>query len=1421
MKRWIVFCLLVVLTHLITTAQNIRRFRQFDINQGLAHTDATALTEDENGYIWIGTNAGLQRFDGRQTLLFINSISKINQVYNNRITSLCSSGHHLWIGSEGGLHLFDLRKQKHIQLKYKGINFDANPQVVDEIITFENKIWIISNNELFCGKLDSADNQLEIQNFDEIVVSTPEYFRNSNKISIATNGTNMLWVGTNRGLASFQKAGNDLILSEILRNEDSAKEGLASNYVNHIKFEENVLWIIAQPYFQIFSLTNENSKFRGVLKTIDLNEIFEGTEFENDNRSYNDFIIDKDFNFWCATSNGLVFIEEPISQNYSFQLFNKSPYDPFSISSNNVSGVLLDHSNCLWASTWAGGLSYLDLGQKQFNLLIKDPSKINQSLSEPFVRAITQDNTGRIWIGGQNEGIDFYLPETGECYPFRIGNIDNLDLTSTKIRSLKYHNNKVYIGTTQGLNIIDLKSERLFKFPNIVADKSPIYTIEFDKFGFVWLGTWKSGIYRLTFSGNVLEEVVNYGEKKEGPHYLSSLQVNYLYSDYTKNEILAGTKKGLNRIILGDDGTVNNIVYYRCNSSEHSLGSEYVWPIEKESDTVYWVGTLGGGLNRIVLLNGWDENNMGLYEAKAYTVSEGAPSNDIESMLKDNQGRLWLGSKGLSVFDVQKREFWNFDVNDGLQSNGFKIGSSFKNKDGILFFGGINGMNHFNPDDIKRNEIKPKIVLNGLQIRNKEVLPGQEHGRKVVLESGLSYTNEIVLNYKENDFNLSFASLHYANPEKCSYKYLLDGYDEDWHYISGEYPVASYSNLQYGDYTFIVDATNGDGIWSENPVELQISITPPWWQSSWAYFGYVLLFLAVGTGVLYYTNRWMKLRNELKLVEAEEAKKEELHQMKLQFFMNISHEFKTPLTLILTPLEKLRSSELSNPEKNKMLQLISDNARRMHNLIDDLMEFRKAEVGHLCLHAANTGIVSFVQDIYQQFIPLCQKGQIAYSFSADQVGDVWFDSKKMSTILYNLLANAINNTEEGGNVELKIIQSKHSDLQLTYENSFIVSNELTNKEYVYIRVTDTGVGISKKSIEQIFDRFYHMGTSKNKHLGTGIGLALLKNLVLLHHGHVIVSSERFKGTEFLVGLPVGKDHLRVEEVADESPDKLQINLERIDNVNSMNKVDLSNTAIEELKNLPMLLLVEDNQELRGVLYDHFSMEYKVIEAENGLEALQKIEDKNIDLVISDIMMPEMDGLELIRELREDIKTSHLPIALLTAKSTIEDQISGIEAGADMYFPKPFNLKLMDLKIKKFLDSRKVLMEKYASNVFADSRELVRTQKDKDFLEKFVGLVDENIDNSDFSIEKICLELSIGRTNLYKKIRSLTGQSMGEFIRGLRLKKAAKILITEDVSISEVLYRVGINSNSYFTKSFKAQFGMTPTEFINQNVGKYN
>jgi len=485
--------LVIILVFVFTTvqSQNSQRFRHIDVNMGLAHTDATAIAEDDPGFIWIGTNAGVQRFDGRQMRLFLNSTSKLNQVYNNRITALEASGEYLWIGSEGGLHCFSLKKEKHIPLKYTGLDFNTEPAIVSRITISNNMIWFISNQKLYVAKFEEESNELRIVRLDTKIAGLPEWFRIAEMISVTTNNNEIVWVGTNLGIVSFSVNGNEISIHEV---PGSIAEGgsLVESRINHIRFYNQQLWILSPNFLQILSLSNSDFKLRSILKTIDLKRIFKRTEFEDEPLILNNFMVDSNNNFWCASGSGLVFIQEPLGQSEKFQLFTHSQYNPFSISANNISAVLLDHSNCLWASTWSGGLSYLNLEQKQFNLLVKDPSRNGYSLTESFVRAISEDDQGRIWLGGQNEGIDFYNPKTGECRPFQVGAVTNQSLTNTKIRAMKYHNKKMYVGTTNGLNVIDLVSNSIVTYPDIFGPGNPVYGIENDEFGRLWVGTWRN-----------------------------------------------------------------------------------------------------------------------------------------------------------------------------------------------------------------------------------------------------------------------------------------------------------------------------------------------------------------------------------------------------------------------------------------------------------------------------------------------------------------------------------------------------------------------------------------------------------------------------------------------------------------------------------------------------------------------------------------------------------------------------------------------------------------------------------------------------------------------------------------------------------------------------------------------------------------
>jgi len=1399
-------------------AQNSRRFRHLNINNGLAHADATCFEQDNMGFIWIGTYSGLQRFDGRELKTFLYKKSAYRDVFYNRISVLKIQGDLLWVGSEGGLNCFDLKTEKYIGLHFPDSAFNVETGSVSCIEIFGNDIWIVMNGDLYCYEIDKQNWLIRVKEPSEIIKDFPDVLLNADFLSLESNQKDILWIGSGIGLAVIEMKEENILFKSFYNNR-TQDLNLSFDRIEDLLFGDNKLWLRSGPVYQVLTLTDESFQIKNSLKTLSILSLAPGSKLQN--ALYSKFTLDNNDNLWCTSNSGLISIENPISEQPVVRIFRSNQYDPFSINGNALSGILIDRSNCLWVSSWGSGVSYLDLEQKKFNLITVNPDNPAHSLDALFVRAFAEDQNGKIWIGLRDDGIDIFDPETGDCK--KLGDIfPSFRLSGNGVRSLKIKGNRVMVGLLKGIDILDLEKKTIRRISqgqnNSGLSAAMVYTLETDNHDQIWAGLWGAGI-NVIRPNETNNEILKISTDKSGPFSLSSNFVSNLFFDEQKNEILASTNRGLNRIILDSLGNISKIIYYLGNKSANSLSSEYIWPLVKLNDSVYWVGTLGGGLDKLIIHGDWDENNLGRYTAVSYTIKDGAPGNDIESILADDNGNLWLGGKGLSKFNITLEKFWNFDINDGLQSNGFKIGSAVKSKDGTLYFGGISGLNYFRPGEIKSNIINPVPVLTSLKLHNHEINPGDAINERVLLDECIQYTKSIRLNHMENDFSFSFSSLHFANPEKCSYKYMMTGYDQDWNYIDGTYPLANYSNLRYGTYNFKLDATNNDGVWSGNPISLEVQILPPWWLSTRAYIVYIILLSLAAYGIYYYISRWSRLRNNLRLAEAEERKMEEIHQIKLQFYTNISHEFRTPLTLIMLPAEKLISEENPEPEQKKLLRMIISNADRLLKLVNEIMDFRKVEAGKMNLRAQIFDFTEFCNNIFQQFIPYAKQKNLSVNFNPCEKTLLWFDSEMMSKILYNVFSNAIKYTNNGGSIDVELFQGSPKELKPFFQNSYEINGDSPVNRLCFIKVRDTGIGISEESISHIFDRYYQIQKPSEQHLGTGVGLALLKSLVLLHHGHILVSSKKDTGTEIIIGFPTGNDHLKPEEMLN-GRNLSQGPLAISGDSDELSVIQLNEQQeIPDSENISTILTVEDDDELRNLLMNHFSSRYKVLGAENGQLGFEAALKETPSLIISDVMMPVEDGLVMIRKLKQDIHTCHIPIILLTAKTSIESQIEGIEIGAIEYITKPFNIKLLDAKIDQLMGNLRMLKAKYSADIFAPTRDIVKNKKDEKFLEDLFELIDKDICNSELSVDEISRALGIGRSNLYKKIKSLTDQSLGDFIRSYRLKKAAKILLSEDVTISEVIYRVGMNSHSYFTKSFKTQFNLTPSEFIRKNLPK--
>lgn len=1391
--------------------QNLKRFKHLDINNGLSHSDATCFAQDEKGFMWIGTYNGIHRYDGYEVKQFLNESNQFASVYENRINVITKQGDYLWVGSQQGIYLFSTKYLKYCNLSV--IGSDNSKQHIGEVISMfltPSALWFVADNKLYKGNFNQSDTSLSVVCVDELVEEIPKEYFNAKINSIAGCLDDVLWVCSDLGLFELKIENNQYVFHKI-QNFIPALKTKNEVIAYGATYKRNMLFVSGHNTLKIYML-DTNSSILSLIKSLHITSLMQN-EYHINNIHIYSLQADENLNLWCSTPKGLLLVSNPLVNKPNVELMNHSRYDSHSISGNHISLLFIDKNNCLWAGTWGGGANILNLDQLKFNVLNHNPDRKKYNLSKDFVRCISEDEKGNIWIGFKSGGINIFNPETGEVNLFKAKNRTKNEDLFDDIRCIDICEKFVAVGCTDGFAIIDRKTNEIYEYTSDINDPNSIspgsvFSIKIDDKNTIWAGMWTNGLNRISVNEKYQIKAEKFN--METSPAMTSNSIVFLAFNSSYNQLYASSDKGLNRIYLDENRNVKNIVHYKTNQSPSSFKSNYIWPLIFENDSTLWLGTLGGGLCH-VSLNEAKSGNTGSYSAKTFML-EGINTADVEILEKGTNGDIWVGSRGLAKLDPQTNLFQYYDEDNGLHGNGFKIGASYTASDGTIYMGGINGLTYFRPQDIKHQSTRSEIALLKLLVKNKEVMPGNILNDRIILQKELTYSEKIELNYLENDFSIKFGNVNFINPGKGIFEYRLSPYQTEWLKktvaSSKEIASANYANLPYGRYLFQVKGTSSNGLWTNEIVDLEIVVKAPWYLTRLAFVGYFILGVLIFWLVFSYTRRHMLMKQDLRIITAEEQKKDELHQHKLQFFTNISHEFKTPLTLIHSPLEKLYDEE--NPEgmRKELYQLVFNNTNRLHRLINELMDFRKAELNKHSLKLQATDLNLLVEETYNQFSSMVENKEIKLSYDAKSLPEVFVDMSKAQKILTNLFSNALKFTAEGGTIIVKTYKGDIQSIKQNFRNKHSELPDYESSEYAFIELEDSGVGISSKSINSVFERFYHEDLDQNNHLGSGIGLALVKSFVLLHKGCVFVFSERNKGSQFIVGFPCGNAHIS------------KTNAIVVDNENEATiKNDRELDTIDEergVQNKETLLFVEDNSELRTMLAQHFQSSFRVLQAENGKIGLEMAEEHMPDLIVSDVMMPVMDGIEMCRLIRDNVNTCHIPILLLTAKSSVNNQIIGTESGADVFIAKPFSLRLLNVKVIRILEHHSTLKERYTKDVFSNSREILRNKKDKKFFDTLMRVIEENIENPEFTVEDLIPELGVSRTRLYQKIKGLTGSSPLEFIRSQRLKLAAKILITEGVAISEVVYRVGIQSTSYFSKAFKIEFGMTPTEFLKQH-----
>ncbi|MBC8052681.1 MAG: response regulator [Sphingobacteriaceae bacterium] len=1072
--------------------------------------------------------------------------------------------------------------------------------------------------------------------------------------------------------------------------------------------------------------------------------------------------------------------------------YKANPSNKLALNDEFVADIYLDNHNILWVGTYSYGVNKANVNAKPFTIYHHDPDNKN-SILDNNTRAILEDNAGNLWIGTRDKGITVINRKAGSFTHYTQSNGDNNTLINNQIRKIyQDQHGFIWIGTKKGLDRFDPKSKRFYHYGETLPS-SAVYSIMEDSNKSLWVGTWRG----LAKYDRKKDSFVNYD--KSTPVQQRNIRV--ILEDRNKN-LWVGSEGGgiivFKRRAPGreNESLIPYLTYTVNGQTANGLSDNRIYSLYEDKQGLIWIGT-GNGLNCY---------STKTKKFRQFSVEHGLADAMIAGVLEDDNNCLWISHKrGLSKLNKRTFKVQNYTLKDGLQSNEFSEDTFHKSKlSKEMFFGGNNGFNTFYADSIKEEKFYPQIAFTDLQVLNKPVKINQKVNGNVILPKSLNLMKEITLSPEDKSIAIEFAALHFSNPAGNKYAYMLEGFDKDWIYTDASVRVASYSNLASGKYTFKVRASNSDGIWNPIPLTLGIIVIPPFWRTNWAYLFYLLI-IAVFLYIVYvYSSKIASLKSKLIYESLIREKEYELHQSKLQFFTQISHEIKTPLTLILSPIERLIQMDEGNNRVYNQLTIMKRNGDRLLKLLNQLLDFRKFETGNIQLNGVERDIVSFIKEICISFEQLAAQRDISYNFIASpDVVILWFDEDKIEKIIFNLLSNAFKFVPDNGEITLSIQTYKYG----------------ISTQKLFIKVIDNGPGIPKNRIRTIFQPFQQYGTE-----GTGLGLSYSKGLAELHGGTITAESRLpdLNGesyTCFTVSLPITYKFLKntdtqsapAPSAAEVYPQQRSYLIE--DGIDEVREVeDGSKTPIVIDGRKPVLAIIEDNEDMRNYLSSYFNDKYTVHSAEDGKKGIELVEKVLPDLVISDVMMPEMTGTEVCRRLKTDMRTSHIPIILLTARSPLCFKIEGLETGADDYITKPFSLKLLSVRVRNLLLSRISMRERFKTEFSLQPSNVAITSPDEKFLSNVLEYIESRISDHTLSVEDICREIGLSRTHLYRKTKALTGLSMADVIRNIRLKRAVQLLEQEKLNINEVAYMVGFLDVDYFRKCFKTEYGFTPSEF---------
>ncbi|HKK61891.1 MAG TPA: two-component regulator propeller domain-containing protein, partial [Bacteroidales bacterium] len=1117
--------------------------------------------------------------------------------------------------------------------------------------------------------------------------------------------------------------------------------------------KDNCLWIGTPEGLKMVDLRNGFNYTTDIIDKIDWPESF---EYVRTMKETSDGLI------WFGTKNGLYALSADKS---NLRGYRTDPSDPGSLIHNSIYSLCEDEVGTLWVGTWSS-LSVLDKRKYSFEHYAHQFNNQN-SLSNDIVSSFQEDRNGT-WVGTEQGGLNFMNAERTKFVSFKHDDNNPSSLPTNNVKSLfRDSNNDLWVGTFNGGLSLYEGNGRFSSFLNGYS----VYCMTENPDGRLYIGT-RIGLYVMDLETREISAEVF-------PSFTGMSHIEFfittLFTDSQKR-LWVGTRS--DGLFMFDPMRLNIRKFNSALSDTTTISDNNIISICEDTNQNIWIGT-ANGLNRF---------NEVDYSFERVSQRIGIKDYVVNGLQSDDHDQIWISTNtGLYVYDQDNNELRHFDYLDGLQSNEFNRGASYQNSKGELFFGGVKGFNVFNPDKIRKNPDPPPVILTDLKLFNESVIPGEKNAP---LDKHISEADNIVLSHHQSSFSFEFVALNYLVPEKNNYAYILEGYEENWNQ-AGRSRTASYMNLNPGNYTFYVKGSNNDNVWNEEGASINIKVKAPFYATPIAIFIYfiVLAFL------LFALIRIVKFRtekeNELMLERAEKMRIKELNVKRLQFFTNISHEFRTPLTLIAGPLDKLISGKYDH-QKDYLLQLMKSNVNRMLRQVNQLMDFRKIENDKMLLRVQKKNMEKFLSQIVLGFEDLADSKMIELRFNANvnpsADDEQWFDVGILDKVVYNLLSNAFKFTPEEG----------------------IISVNLNlDGQKARIEVSDTGIGIDQTKLEKIFERFY---SESSDNVSTGIGLSLSKRLIDLHRGTIEVESEKSKGAKLTVTIPVSRDSFNDNEI---SGSENEFVLERPELDSLPSSLPITEAYAGSADSNQIILIVEDNPEMSSYLTNHLNS-YKLLLADNGATGLKLAKENIPDIIVTDVMMPEMNGIELCKAVKKEFLTSHIPVVLLTAKAAIDEKIEGLDkAGADAYIEKPFDPEYLSVQIRNLLTQRKKLKDKYSGLIAEKSKPEEKINKDELFLQNINKIVNEHITDPYFSIDQLLEEIGMSRSQLYRKFKAISDKNPSEYIRILRLQYASELISKNNNTISEIAFMSGFGNVSYFNTCFKRHFGVSPGKYASE------